>query len=308
MNTLYTASEAREKLGGVSPETLKRYVDSGKIRKVTPPTNKKRGYYDRGDVDNLAEAMQDFIEMHTLIPKSEASNFEVVQANGENDIKETVQIARQHLGDNAYGLEKRMSWYNKAPNGDYVLKYNGIVVGYFSMQAIKPEAVERIFNLKNGASVQLEDMTPIESGKPLNLHISGMGVRTGVSRKDAKKYGLDLISGVLDQFIKLGTQGIEISKIWAKSSTVPGIKLSRDLGFTELGYINNEQIGFALDMNPKKATKPLVKKYLETYQQALKDANTKKKHFPVKGGKERPANNAVSHQEHDAKEVKNASR
>ena len=59
------------------------------------------------------------------------------------------------------------------------------------------------------------------------------------------------------------SQGIEISKIWGKSSTVPGIKLSRDLGFKELGYINNEQIGFVLDLKSKKAEKPLVEKYLK---------------------------------------------
>ena len=80
---------------------------------------------------------------------------------------------------------------------------------------------------------------------------------------------MDLLSSILDQFVKLAEQGIEVQKIWAKSSTVPGIKLSRDAGFEELGYINNEQIGFMLDMNPAKATKPLVKHYLERYQEAV---------------------------------------
>ena len=139
MNNLYTSSEAREKLGGISPETLRRYVDAGKIRKETPPTNKKRGYYNKQDVDTLADAMQDFIEMHTLIPKAEAFDIKVQQAQSEDDIKETIQIARQHLGENAYGLEKRMSWFKMSPNGDYVLKHNGVVVGYFSIQAIRDD-------------------------------------------------------------------------------------------------------------------------------------------------------------------------
>lgn len=279
---LYSASEARMKLGGISGETLKNLVDDGKIRKVIPPGNRRRGMYVKEDVDKLVEAREEFIEMYLIAPQIEGAGFEVTQAQGEEDIEETVQIARQHFGENAYGLGKRMEWFNKIPNGDYVLKHNGIIVGYFSMQPIKQEAVEHIFSRKSGSSVQLEDMEPMIPGKPLNLHISGIGIKTGIPRKEAKKYGLDILTGILDLFIELGKQGIEIDKIWAKSSTVPGIKLSRDLGFTELGYINNEQIGFVLDMNPERATKPLVKKYLQMYQEALKEARNKNRQKRLK--------------------------
>jgi len=267
MSGLYTASEAREKLGGIAPASLQRLVDAGKIKKVIPPENKRRGFYDKDDVDKLAEAMQEFIELHAMTSK--ADKIEFVQAQNESDIKATVQIARQLLGDNAYGLEKRMAWFNKAPKGDYVLKHNGIIIGYFSMQAMKPETVKHIFDRKSGRSIQLEDMEPIAPGKPLDIHVSGIGVKKGISLTDARDYGKDLLIGILNTFVELGNQGIEISKIWGKSSTVPGIKLSRDLGFKELGYINNEQIGFVLDLNSKKAEKPLVEKYLKRYQEAL---------------------------------------
>ena len=80
--------------------------------------------------------------------------------------------------------------------------------------------------------------------------------------------------------MQFASQGIEINKVWSKSSTVPGIKLSRDLGFTELGYINNEQIGFVLDFDPEKAEKPLVKRFLLRYCEALKEA--KKSHKTTK--------------------------
>ncbi len=269
MNNLYTASEARTKLGGIAPASLQRLVDAGKICKVVPPENKKRGFYDKEDVDRLAEAMQDFIELHALTPKADKTEF--VQAQNESDIKATVQIARQNLGDNAYGLDRRMPWFNKAPKGDYVLKHNGLVVGYFSMQAIKPEAVKDVFDRKSGRSIQLEDMEPIVSGKPLEVHVSGIGVKKGISRSDAKRYGVDLLKGILVQFVELGKQGIEITKVWAKSSTVPGIKLSEDLGFKELGYINNEQIGFVLDVYSDAVKKPLIEKYSKKYLEALAD-------------------------------------
>ena len=245
-------------LGGMSTSSFKRLVDSGKIRKVTPP-NKIHGMYIKEDVDRLAEAMEQFIHIYSAAEPAEKIEF--AQAKGESDIKETVQIARQHFGDNAYGLDKRLVWFKKAPNGDYVLKHEGVVVAYFSMQAIKPEVVARIFNRKSGASVQLEDMVSIEPGQSFDIHISGIAVKTGISRQQAKYYGMILLTKLFDTLIELGEQGIDIRKIWAKSSTVPGIKLSRDLGFTELGYINNEQIGFVLDL--KKSDLPAIKRYRE---------------------------------------------
>jgi hypothetical protein len=265
MNKLYSASEARARLGGMSTSSFKRLVDSGKIRKVTPP-NKVQGMYIKEDVDKMAEAMDNFVEIYSA--SEPAQKLEFRQARDENDIRETIQIARQHFGDNAYGLEKRMSWFKKFPNGDYVLKHEGITVGYLSVQAIKSESVDAIFHSRNGASVELKDMIPIEPGQPLDLHVSGIGVKMGISRQQAKYYGMILLNKLFDTLIEMGKQGIEISKVWSKSSTVPGIKLSRDLGFTELGYINNEQIGFVLDM--EKSNIPAVIQYREVLKEANK--------------------------------------
>ena len=79
MSGLYTASEAREKLGGIAPASLQRLVDAGKIKKVIPPENKRRGFYDKDDVDKLAEAMQEFIELHAMTSKADKIEFVQVQ-------------------------------------------------------------------------------------------------------------------------------------------------------------------------------------------------------------------------------------
>jgi hypothetical protein len=58
MESLYSSTEARNKLN-MSTSTFKRNVDSGKIRKITPP-NKKQGKYLKEDVDKLAKEMKPF--------------------------------------------------------------------------------------------------------------------------------------------------------------------------------------------------------------------------------------------------------
>ncbi len=264
MEKLYTSSEARKILGGISTSTFKNLVDTGKIRKITPP-NKKQGFYLREDVDKIADEMKQFVDLYTE-PELD-DTYQVVLAKGESDIKETVQIARQHFGENAYGTDRRMAWFRRVPNGDYILKHHGRIVGYFSMQAIKHETVERIFKSRSGNSVQLEDMEPIVPGKLLELHISGIGIKTGVSRQEAKIYGMELLMGLFNVFLSLVKEGVTIDKIWVKSSTVPGIKLSRDLGFIELGYINNEQIGFRLDFTKLNENQNIVvKNFLKQYR------------------------------------------
>src|SRR2546430_17697207 len=99
MDRLYTASEARERLNGMSSSSFKRLVDSGKVRKVVPPA-KTQGKYIREDVDKLAEAMEQFIEVYSASEPAEKLEFS--PAKGKNDIQETIQIARQNLGENAY--------------------------------------------------------------------------------------------------------------------------------------------------------------------------------------------------------------
>ncbi len=209
------------------------------------------------------------------IRSQRAGRFEVVQASTENDIKATVEIARQHFGDRAYSLEKRLAWHEIAPNGDYVLKHNGVIVAYFSMQPLKKEALDRIFEPKSNGSVQLQDVLPLVPGTPVECYISGIGIKNDADRQQVKTYGEFLLLGLFRVMENLGKQGIEIRRLWGMSGSVSGIKLSRDMGFTELDYINNEQIGFVLDMDPKTAKNPIIKKFLQRYHDALQRAKEK---------------------------------
>lgn len=58
----YTAREARERLGGIHSNTLKHYVDSGKLKREIPP-GRKQGVYAKKQVDDLAKELEQFYEM-----------------------------------------------------------------------------------------------------------------------------------------------------------------------------------------------------------------------------------------------------
>ncbi len=270
---LYTANEARERLGGVAPEILRRYVNRGSIRKIVPPGNVKRGMYVKEDVDKLAKAMEEFSQLHTNLPKSIA--FEFSQARGERDIKATVQIARQHFGERAYSLEKRMAWYTIVPNGDYVLRHNNVVVAYFSMQNVRPEALERLFSRRKDTSLQQDDIIPLVPDAPSECYISGIGIKLDTDSGRAKRYGRLLLLGLFATLIEMGRARIDIRKIWAMSGSVSGIRLSRDMSFRELDYTNTEQIGFVLDVETSAFS------FIEKYRETLKSAQLGKQDVGV---------------------------
>ena len=261
MQGLYTASEARMRLGGIAGESLKRLVEDGKIRKVIPPDNKKRGLYVKEDVDRLAEAMEQFMEIYSLT-SSKDEKPELVQAQSWEDIEATIRIDRQYFGEQIHSPEKRKHWFEVCPNGDYVLKHHGVIVGYFSIQGIKQEAIDRIFlNPKGDPRTRAEDMEPLVPGKPLQAYISMIAVKPDEIQTRQKIYGMLLLMGLEKVFTNFANQGIDIRTIWAKSMTVPGIKISRDFGFTELGYIGGDRIGFRLDV--EKSEIPIARKYRE---------------------------------------------
>ena len=263
LDKLYTAAEAREKLGGMAPTSFKRLVDSGKIKRVVPP-NKKHGYYSKEDVDKLAAIMEEFVEIYS---SDNNRGYEFTQAQNDEEIKETVQIAQQRFGERTTTIETRLERFHKSPQGDYVLKHNGVIVGFFSMQAVKPKAIEELFYQKTGKGLDIEDIEPIIPEKPIEFIISNIASRLGVEKNLEIEYGRNLVLEVLQLFIKLGREGVNIKKVWAMSSTVYGIKLCRDiLSFKGLGYINSEKLGFVLDL--EKTSSPIAMQYQAAFNEA----------------------------------------
>src|SRR6266566_3270912 len=95
MEQLYTSSEARGKLN-VSTSTFKRLVDTGKIRKVTPP-NKKQGMYVSADVDRIAEEMKPFREAARYRNKQDRTSKELSTTTDWQKISDLPAILKLDL-------------------------------------------------------------------------------------------------------------------------------------------------------------------------------------------------------------------
>jgi hypothetical protein len=227
-NQYYTAKEVREKLG-ITQGELNTFIRNGTLKPETPP-GKKQGVYKRADVDQLMRERQAFL----AIPQKISSIFGIAT---KEDVKAMVEITRVLFGlrDSPEATEaRRLIWIEKNPELFYVVKSEGMIVGYTLMLPLKLEKIENILNGKEYAQeVNAEEIEDFIPGKPMHIYLMAAGVIPGVSHYEKRAYGARLIGGMMNVLIALGKRGIVIETLAARSDTPDGIRLLKQ-GFTEI--------------------------------------------------------------------------
>ncbi len=220
---LYTRSEAIKKLR-LPKSTFHDYVTMGRIHKIIPP-GKKEGYYNKKEIDDLANATELFILQYT----AETSKFQVAT---EEDIEGIYDVIASLWGRSvSTPIDLRKSWYRKNPLIDYVVKQQNIVVGYLNIQPFEPETLKLMMEgKKRGWEVKPEDIYTFEPGHSYDCFI-GLAVRQDIPKHTI--YGMRLISGFFHVLVNFAHQGIKIRKLYATSDRSDGMKLCESLGFVK---------------------------------------------------------------------------
>lgn len=81
MKGYYTPQKAREVLGGISPNKLRKYVQSGKLHRKVPPGG-TQGLYSIDEVEALAQEIRDFYGGKQIIDKEDSHGRFVYRARG----------------------------------------------------------------------------------------------------------------------------------------------------------------------------------------------------------------------------------
>jgi len=166
-------------------------------------------------------------------------------------------------------VQTRLSWYQSNPEIDYVVKQEGIVTGYITIMPLKHETIEQLMQGKiRGWDIKPDDVLPFTPGEPLEC-FTGIAVRAGVYKPE--KYGMRLLTGILQTFREFAKKGIFIKKIYAVSDTPDGVKLSRDLGFEESPPAPNSSFRqYILDLETSDL--PYAKEYQDLLKSHFKQA------------------------------------
>lgn len=270
MEQLYSSSEARNKLK-VSTSTFKRLVDSGKIRKVTPP-NKKQGMYVSADVDRITEEMKPFSGNTRYKNKNNGQNHELTTATDWQKISDLPAILKLDLKvyqENIVGdINLYISWERKNPkitmlsfestDREHVLAYISLVPlpeqiilsilkGERPELSISPDEIET-YERKGGYTLLAESVV-IDPDHPEQLNTVLREVLAYWCRQYPDRY---------------------IEKIYADAATEHGDMLARKLYFSPLYNISDR--AYMLDLR-----KPGISKIVRNFQECLKQKALREK-------------------------------
>jgi hypothetical protein len=257
----YTAKEAQEILG-MTYSALRNQVEAGTIHSFIP-SGKRQAVYSKKDVDQLKSEMEAWlISRHQA--KMPAADF--VKATPE-DMPGAVALAAEVFGGlNTISVEKRVSWLEKNPDIEYLLKQEGQLVGYLTLVPLRPETIEDLMTLRRYAKeLTQDDILRYEPNKPVDIYGMAIGVKPGFSIDRKRAYGERLIMGAKKVIIGLGERGIVIRRIIAHSFTPDGIRLMRHIGFTETPPKAPGLRDFMIDIESSGI--PFVREYKEALRQ-----------------------------------------
>jgi hypothetical protein len=170
------------------------------------------------------------------------ARFHVVET--DEDIKEVLRINAALFGPSKLSQEEliraRRAWLDRNPEIYHVLEYQGKIVGFLSLLPLPLDTINKLMRDEIGVSqVSLDDILPCAPGhQPINIFIQTYGIDPVFNTKNTqelfKRLGSWLAKGVMNMLIEWGKNGVEVSKIFARSDTEYGIYTSIGLGFEEV--------------------------------------------------------------------------
>ncbi|OLE51602.1 MAG: hypothetical protein AUG51_22115 [Acidobacteria bacterium 13_1_20CM_3_53_8] len=242
-NGWYTAKEARGKLGNITDGKLRTLIGigEGKIERMEPP-GAKQGFYKASDVHKIARAWNK-------------------EAMGKQHINTPIKFRRMEIEEMvvvADILEKLFEthpnipqWQDRIranPEIGFVVTDDGVIVG---CGFIMPHTEEKILSILPHEATPItfpHEILPYEPGNQICLYLRSVGVhQNDVPIEKKRRWAQVLIIGILKEIVKLGSRGITVDKVYARSDTFQGERMMHRLGFTRLTTTTSHE-NFVVDI------------------------------------------------------------
>src|SRR6266581_2472869 len=285
MEPLYTSSEARSKLN-VSTSTFKRLVDTGKIRKITPP-NRKQGMYVKGDVDKIVEEMRPFARSTRRKGEQEREKKELsttVDWQKISDLPAILKLDLKVYQENIVGdIALYISWERKNPKItllSFESENRENVLAYISLVPLPEEMILSILKgEREELSISADEVETYERKGGYTLL-----AESAVVHPDYPEQLTNILREVLNFWCEQYPDRY-IEKIYAQAASEAGDILVRKLYFSPLYDLSDD--AYVLDLR-----RPGVSKLVQRFQECLKE---KEDHLQITAAVEkRGQNNTAS--------------
>ena len=259
-----------------SSSTLRSLVEKGLIEKVVRP-GYKHGYYTKKSVDQYLEENLLFDEMYSSTEIKEREREKMVTTRRKmhphlikvETIKEMAECAE--LSQEIFGVgkgmeEDRMRIVEKNPDTYYLLRRDEEPIGWFSIMPLKKGNLERVLRQTLPVKIEPEYIESFEKGKRLDLYLTAIGTKPGLSLEEKREYGSMLVRQLIRLITGLGTKGVKIGKIAARSNMPDGVRLMKHIGFTEIVPLTPERRTFVI--NIEESGIPFILQYKKNLEES----------------------------------------
>lgn len=251
---------------GCSVGMVYNYERSGQLHKKTPP-GRKQGYFLESEVRELANALDNFFDSN--INDDVESIVEFRQATVE-DVDGIYNVAASLFGSTT-SAEARKPLIEKCAEGNYIVKRNSKIVAYIHIQPLKHDRMIAFMEGKiRGKDIIAEDLECFKPGQKTEVLIKSIGATKNIGSTDDNKlhnqkyFLMRLLRGTAREMAKLGHQGVEITKLYATSETLTGIRMAYNAKMDFFGKpIGEARFRYVLDV--EKSDLPILQPYKKAF-------------------------------------------
>jgi hypothetical protein len=257
---LYTAGEAREKLGNIATSTFHRIVNAGRIRKITPP-NKKQGMYVKEDVDNLAIEMGATRRGERKAP-AETLPIEVDWMRPQ-DLPSLLSLDSESFQEELIGsIPLYYSWWKKNNYTCLMAFEAGNRKEVLAQITLIPLPLDVIFAILRGK----REETSITADE-IEEYIEGREYEVFCENAITQSAHPEYLGPVLRHLTEFWCQqwpGIKINRVFTRAATPAGLYLIQKLYFGPLYELGDN--AFVLDLRYKSPSR-----YIRAYQRCTEE-------------------------------------
>jgi len=261
---------------GCSVGMVYNYERGGQLHKKVPQ-GRKQGFFVESEVKALAEGLSNFFESHIDSTELGRGDNVFMQATPE-DMEGVYKVAASLFGDTT-SAEARKPLVALVPEGNYIVKRNGKIVAYIHLQPLKHDRLMAFMKGEiRGKNITADDLDPFEPGKPIEVLVKSIGAVKRIGGSDQAQrfnqlaYIRILLRGTALEMAKLGSKGVNITKVYATSETVTGIAMAFTAKMEQFGKpLGAGRFRFVLDVQAAKQP------FLQPYKNAF--AEYKQSHY-----------------------------
>ena len=251
MKYYYTAQEARQQLG-VNVGAFYYLVDTGKIKKLTPP-GKKQGFYSKHQIERLAQ------EGATGRATGQDAGILFRQATLD-DIAEEYELALLTLNGNAgYGLPAYEAWMRANAATNFLVRDHDRLVAFMHVIPVTQEYIRRWLKGEiREWEIKGADLQSYSQPRAVVCLIPCMVTTPDVDARLRRLYGKRLIHGYLQFTYRLARHGIAVTRYYAASSSPEVIGMLQRAKFEVSGQLGKRTV---CELNPFIAKTHMAKQY-----------------------------------------------